>query len=254
MADIERRLVSMKVSPWSERAKWALDHHGLAYETIEHTPFLGERRLRKLVGNKGSRATVPVLIVGQEVYGDSWDIALYADREGHGTPLVPVRLADGIRKWNVLADESMAAGRGLVVAALLASPGALEEAIPWAVPPSTRWLFRPIARHATTWFAGKYELRLEDAAAQRALLCSTLETLRSALAKDAPYLLGTFSYADIVMASCLHGICPVADRYVPLGSATRRAWTRDDLAADFADLLAWRDQLYERHRGARAGA
>jgi len=248
-AEAERRLVSLNVSPWSERAKWALDHHGLAYETTEHVPFLGERRLRKLVGKRGARATVPALIVGREVLGDSWDIALYADREGKGTALVPPHLAEPIRAWNVLADETMAAGRGLVVAALLASPEALEEAVPWKVPISTRWLFRPIVRYATTWFAGKYELRFGEAAAHRTHLRSTLETLRRALAKDPPYLFGTFSYADIVMASCLQGICPVADRFVRLGPATRRVWTREDIAADFGDLVRWRDDLYERHRG-----
>ena len=41
-----RRLVSLKVSPWSERAKWALDHQRLSYQVVEHAPFLGERRLR----------------------------------------------------------------------------------------------------------------------------------------------------------------------------------------------------------------
>src|SRR6188508_1450752 len=59
-----RRLVQLYYSPWSERARWALDHHGLAYETVEHVPFLGEIRLRRIVGKKAARATVPVLIDG----------------------------------------------------------------------------------------------------------------------------------------------------------------------------------------------
>jgi hypothetical protein len=42
----ERKLVSLHVSPWSERAKWALDHHRLAYTVVEHVPIAGERRLR----------------------------------------------------------------------------------------------------------------------------------------------------------------------------------------------------------------
>jgi glutathione S-transferase len=44
----------------------------------------------------------------------------------------------------------------------------------------------------------------------------------------------------------------VADRYRELGPATRVVWTRQDLAARYADLVSWRDQLYERHRPARS--
>ena len=64
------RLFVLAVSPWSERAKWALDHHRIAYETIQHAPFLGERRLRRLVGTGKERATVPVLITGGQVHYD----------------------------------------------------------------------------------------------------------------------------------------------------------------------------------------
>src|SRR5579864_5859577 len=81
---VRRRLVSLNVSPWTERAKWALDHHRLTYEVTEHLPILGERRLRRLVGPGKPRATVPVLVAGTEVVSESWDIAVYADREGEG--------------------------------------------------------------------------------------------------------------------------------------------------------------------------
>ena len=77
---------------------------------------------------------------------------------------------------------------------------------------------------------------------------SALESLRAALSKSSPYLLGTFSYADIVMAILLQGVVPVDHVRFPLGPTMRAAWTRDDLAADFADLLAWRDRVYALHR------
>ena len=77
-----------------------------------------------------------------------------------------------------------------------------------------------------------------------------LDALRSALAKSSS-LLGAFSYADIAMATLLQGVSPVAGEYLPLGPATRAAWTRANLAADYADLLRWRDELYRTHRRAR---
>src|SRR4051812_533417 len=98
-----RKLITLKISPWSERAKWALDHHQLVYETIQHAPFLGERRLRRLVGAQKKRATAPVLLAGEQILTESWDIALYADREGKGSKLIPPDREGEIRKWNSLA-------------------------------------------------------------------------------------------------------------------------------------------------------
>lgn len=242
------RLVILSVSPWSERARWALDHHRIAYEKIQHTPFLGERRLRRLVGAGKKRATVPVLLAGEQVLTESWDIALYADRAGEGSKLIPPDREAEIRKWNDLADETMAAGRGRVIGAVLANPEALDEGLPPNVPGWIRPLLRPMGRYGMRWFARKYGLQLDGSPAQRATLRSTLEGLREAISKNPPYLLGSFSYADIVMASCLQAVSPVDNRYIRLGPAMRRVWTNEEAAAEFKDLIAWRDQLYERHR------
>lgn len=242
------RLVILKISPWTERARWALDHHRIAYETIEHTPLLGERRLRRLVGAGKKRATVPVLLAGDQVLTESWDIALYADREGKGAKLIPPDREAEIRGWNDRADETMASGRGRVIGEVLKSPEALDEGLPPNVPGWIRPLLRPLGRQGMRWFARKYGLELESSPTQLATLRSTLEALRAAISRSPPYMLGSFSYADIVMATCLQGVSPVSSRYIPLGPAMRRVWTHDEVAAEFADLVAWRDQLYERHR------
>ena len=243
-----RRLVALRISPWSERAKWALDHHRIAYTTLDHAPFVGERRLRRLVGSGKPRATVPVLLAGAEVLTESWDIARYADRHGSGSKLIPAEREAEVRRWNDLADETMAAARALVIAAMLASAEALDEGLPPGVPRALRPLLRPIGRYAMIWFARKYGARLADAQQHQAKLRSTLQTLRAALAASDPYLLGAFSYADIVMATTLQSVSPVDKRYIRLGGATQKAWTQKELAAEFADLITWRDQLYARHR------
>jgi glutathione S-transferase len=242
------RLVSLHVSPWSERARWALDHHRIAFEKIEHAPFLGERKLRKIVGAGKRRATVPVLITEERVLTESWDIALFADRVGEGTKLVPEGRVAEVRKWNSLADELMSSGRLLVIEGMLANPEALDEGLPREVPGWLRPLLRPVGRQGMRWFARKYGLRVEDRREHVAKVRAALEELRGGLAGGAQYLLGAFSYADIVMATCLQGVSPVADRFLRLGPATREAWTQREVAADVPDLIAWRDGLYERHR------
>ncbi len=144
----------------------------------------------------------------------------------------------------------MNAGRTLVLAATLGSGSALDEQGPPSIPTWLRPALRPLARAATMAFVRKYELRLEETEVPTRAVRSALERLRVGLASASPYLLGTFSYADIVMATLIQGISPVADRFVKLGPATRAAWTHATLAADFADLVAWRDALYETQRRA----
>jgi glutathione S-transferase len=249
------RLVYLPVSPFSERARWALEHHGLAYERVQHVPFLGERRLRRLVGPGPGRASVPVLLAGEERLKDSWDIALYADRVGRGAPLVPEAQREEVRAWNRRADAAMEAGRLLVTAAMLRSPGALGESLGPGVPAPLRVLLRPVARHAMGWFGRKWGVRTEEAPAALAAVRAELLGLREALARrGGKYLLGGgFSYADILMATVLQGVRPVEDRAIRLGPATRQAWTREELAGEFGDLLAWRDGLYARHRWPQQG-
>ena len=242
------RLIVLPISPWSERARWVLDHHKLAYKVSEHVPFLGERRLRRLVGPDKPKATVPVLLVDGAVISESLEIARYADRIGAGTPLLPPELEAEILRYSALADATMAEGRALVTAGMLASPGALDEALPPAFPRWLRPILRPITRYSTAWFARKYGLSLDQLDARRAKIRAALPALREGLAGGGEYLLGKFSYADIVMATALQGISPVADRYVPLGPATRAVWTQAEIAQDFADLVAWRDAVYAARR------
>jgi glutathione S-transferase len=242
------KLVSLKVSPWSERAKWALDHHGLSYRVVEHMPVIGERRLRRLVGPSKPRATVPVLVDGDRVLSESWDIAVHADRTGRGTPLIPPDREAEIRKWASTADVAMEGGRALVISGMLATPEALDEGSPPRVP---RWMkpaLRPVTRMAMRAFARKYDLPLDDDAGPLAAVRAGLDQLRAGLASGVSYLTGSFSYADIVMATLLQGIAPVADRFLRIGPGTRRAWTQDKLAKEYADLLAWRDEMYEKQR------
>ncbi len=80
---------------------------------------------------------------------------------------------------------------------------------------------------------------------------AALVTLRETLG-GRPYVLDTFTFADIAMAAPLFGVRPVDAAYVRLGDATRAAFTDEVLAREFKDLLAWRDELYAKHRKKRS--
>lgn len=244
-------LVSTWFSPWSERVRWALDHHGVKVRRVEHAPFLGERRLRRFAGNPPDRVSVPLLVDGDAVIRESWDIARWAEARGSGAPLFPAGREDEVRRLVDLADWTSDAGRGLTLAALAASSGAVDEALPPFVPGFIRPLFRPIGRYGTRWFGHKWAVEGEDEASRLRRVRSGLDQLRAALPDEAGYLLGSFSYADIACATVLQAVSPVDGKYIRLGRATRAAWTRAELAADYPDLLRWRDRLYAQHRARR---
>jgi glutathione S-transferase len=251
------RLHSLHVSSWSERARWALDHHRLPYRSVEHLPMLGERRLRRLMkqganGGGERKATVPLLVAGDVVVMESWNIARHADRMGKAAALIPSDREAAIREWSELGDRMNRSIRALVVRAMLTSPAALDESTAGIAPRPLRPLLRPIARIGLRYLARKHGLGDEDDEARHeGLLVPILDRLRGALAVlpgGSPYLLGQLSYADIVMATSLQGILPVDDRLFHLPPATRKVWTRPSLASAYADLLAWRDRLYQEHR------
>lgn len=250
MTDLPK-LVVLHVSPWSERVRWALDHHGVAYRLVQHAPFIGERRLRKMVGDNGKPATVPVWIDGAEVISQSWDIVAHADRIGRGTALIPAAQEPAIREWVRVVDAAASRGRALTMGKMLRSPGALDESLPPAFP---RWLaplLRPVTRHGSRWFARKYALDLDAVGSHEQAVIEALEQLRRGL-DGRSYLLDGFTYADIVAATLLQGIAPVGDEHIRLGPATRIVWTHDALSERFSDLLQWRDGLYRDHRGRAA--
>ena len=162
---------------------------------------------------------------------------------------MPEARKDEVKRWAEVCDAAMRGGRALVVAGLLRTPAALDESMPPGVPKWVRVLSRPINRWGTGWFGRKYGVSLADLAGPEATVRAGLAAVRAGLA-GADYLLGEFSYADIAAATLLQGVSPVADRYIEMGPATRTVWTQPGLATEFADLVAWRDELYSRRRNA----
>jgi glutathione S-transferase len=244
-------LVYIPYSPWSEKARWAIAHHGVTVEKRAHLPMVGEAALRLRARRLRGRVSVPFLAAddGARLF-DSLDIARWAEERGSGSPLFPAGADDEVSEWNRRSEAIMGAGRPRTSARVFADREALLEAVPAP-------LRRPadlgvaLGRAGVHFLARKYRFDLGEAAqrAYKRTIRDELDHLRAALAASGgEYILGRFSFADIAMAAALQFVKPVESDSLRLGPATRRAWTDPAIAPDAAELLAWRDHLYERHR------
>lgn len=242
-------LVALSYSPWSEKARWALDHHRIPYREEAHMPMLGEVLLRLRTRRVTGRITVPVLIGSSGTVSDSLAIAQRAEQTGHGPRLFPAELMGEILNWNGASEIALEAGRALVTDNFSHDEEALAEALPAAVPESLRKSLIPMARSGTRFIARKYNLGARPLEAHRDRYREQLLALRGRLAASSPYLLGRFTYADIAMAVSLQFMNPPADRYLPFQPGTRRCLYDERLTGEFGDLIRWRDSLYEKHRG-----
>lgn len=244
MADLH----AARYSPYSERARWALDHHAIPYREREYVPMLGEPMMRLRTGAWSGKITVPVFIDGKVVLRDSIGIARHADAHGAAAPLFPAAQEDAIAGWIRASDALLEAGRALLLPKLVKDRAAAADTLPTWTPRFLRPLLVPLAVNGTKYLIKKHVARGRDPQADEATIRGVLDRLRAALAGGRATLLGDFTFADVTMAAALNMVRPVEHDAVPLGAAERVAWTRADLAAAYPELLGWRDRLYASRR------
>ncbi|MCG8668189.1 MAG: glutathione S-transferase N-terminal domain-containing protein [Pseudomonadales bacterium] len=246
------KLMIFPPSPWSEKARWALDVAGLGYQLIEHVPMVSNLRARQLAGNFNPlrKFSLPIAACGAQVMDDSYSIASYAadHNKNANVDLFPQDKLTEIQYWNDLSNRMMNILRKRALPAMKTNQTLLESNLPPLVPEALRPHLTSVSKMAISYIDRKYPLSEEDT---EQVVIEGFETLRKALNQaDGDYLLGEFSYADIAMAVTLQPVKPVADKYIPLDSGTRECWTDDMLIEQFPDLIEWRDRIYQHHRSA----
>jgi glutathione S-transferase len=242
------RLIALSYSPWSEKARWALRHHGVPHREVEYVPMLGTPWLRFTTRRFSGRVTVPTLLSESgEVVMDSCDIARWAEGRGQGAPLFPAEHLDAILHWNDRSERILAAGRALATRRTSDDADAQLEALPAFIPGAVRNLARPMAQMGVRYFTLKYDTGTGTEAERLEGIHNELLALRQALS-GGDTLWGPFTFAELSMAVALQFVEPVEGHRPTLAPATRRCWRQPELAREFADLLAWRDTVYARHQ------
>ncbi|PIE19803.1 MAG: glutathione S-transferase [Proteobacteria bacterium] len=247
------QLVALSYSPWSEKARWALDHHQLTYVEQPYVPIFGELGLRVRARQLGGQISVPALLDNGAVVVGSWEIVRHLEERGGARSLIPDSGAQEVERWSELSERLLAAGRTLVTHRVSLDAEAKRESLPSQVPQSLAGMLRPLADIGIAFLRRKYGFGTAELGACEDVLAQGLLALRAALAArpeatSPATLLSRFSYADIAMALALQCVSPVDDRYITLGPASRRCWSQPRLLEQFGDLIEWRDAIYATYR------
>lgn len=246
-------LIHLPYSPWSERARWALDVRNLAHRRKVYMPMLGELALKAQIG-WSQRASVPVLLTDSGPLTDGLAMARFAEEQGSGVSLFPPGRDAEVALWYARSNAALDAARGLSLPRMLQDPAALLEMIPKGLRPAAPFGALALSRYGVARTIRKYNA-LAGEAQYTATLREVLVQLREALGPSPvdssgtpATLLGSFSYADITAAQALIAVGPHNGPYLRIGPASKRCWAMPEFAQEFADLLPWRDALYARYR------
>lgn len=233
-------LVSIAYSPWSLRARMALDLAGVDYQKQEYIPGVSEPGLRWKLGRWSGPVTVPVLFTDDGPITDSFDIAQWASDRSGGT-LVPADAVDRIRRVNEHTERVLEAGRLRTSRLVLDNPAALRESLPGPIR-ALGPVGLAIGRMSVNNLLSKYARPgLSDNEGCLRQMGEALAALKAELG-DGPTILDRLSYADLTGVAALTFVSPHPK--APLGEVVRPLWSAPDLAAAHPELVAWRDRVY----------
>lgn len=193
-------LITVPLSHYCEKARWALDHAGVRYREEPHAPLLS-----RLATHRGAGSSVPVLIHDDRSLTDSTDILMHVDALRGGDCLYP---RDTSLHGEVLALEDKfdtelgPHTRRWVYSELLPDKKQVRSLWSRGVPRIEASLVRiiaPLARHAV-----RKGYKITPASAQRSLdrVHAIFREVDQRLSDGREYLVdGRFTAADLTFAS-----------------------------------------------------
>ncbi len=224
------KLITMYLSPWSERVRWALKFKGLPYEKENYEPGVDEEKIKKLTGQN----MVPVLLADGKVIPDSSAILEWLEAAKPEPSLLPKSAKDRATAtlWEEVALNALGPhGRVMITGRLLR----IDD---------------PEAQKSGKYFAEKYGYSPFEEEQSRLTVTRILTSLKETLS-GREYLVGdTFTRADITTAAMLMLFNAAPQEFFVLTPELRFVYL-DQLGEDptFAGVFAWRDRMYKNHRG-----
>jgi glutathione S-transferase len=196
-------LVTIPISHYCEKARWALDRAGIAYEERRHLPALH----RVAVKRAGGKLTVPVLVCDEVgVLAESADIVEYADQRapaGRGSIPQDPALAAEARALAGDFDERLGpATRLWVYHRMIPHPELVTASMTAGVPAWQRTTFKVGNRALGAVISRVLTINDETAVDAEREFRSIFAAVDDRLADGRRYLVGdAFSIADLTFAA-----------------------------------------------------
>jgi glutathione S-transferase len=246
-------LIGLTYSPWTEKARWALDYCQKPYHYTEHLIFFGMPILHWKCRQFRRSLTVPVLLTQTQNFYDSLDIARYADENSQAKQsLFPAQELEQVLLWNRRSEQALDAGRSFMLVQLSGNQEALLEAVPGFLKKMLGPLAIFAARFGAWYIQRSFQSDRRTPNEAEELVREQLMELRTRLSgRGYKTILPSFSYADVAMATVVQFLEPVANEYISIGPETRRVWRMEKLAKEFPDLIEWRDRIYSEYRASK---
>lgn len=254
MTQEKPRLITFAASHFCEKARWALDWHGIAYDEIGWPPGLH----LVLAKSYGARVrTVPILLDGAEIIQGSgaiidWAESKTTDRSRSLTPTKNVSEAKDIEQR---ADDIIGPHvRRLAFAELLPDHAHLVKQALFNTASGWRRLagnmMWPVSWRAMMRL---YDLGPDAAAESRARLESELDWLDGKLADGRAHLAGDrFSRADLTVASLLANFARPRELALPHSMEGPEALAADVNRWSDRPTMRWVRGQYRAYRNSRA--
>jgi glutathione S-transferase len=218
MAPSACTLITIPISHFCEKARWALDRAGVGYEERAHLQVLHWAAVRR-AGAAGK--TVPVLVCGETVLSESADILAFADaRAPAGKRLYPddAAEADAVRSLERDFDARLGPdGRRWMYEHMRGRRALVRRYAPTGVPTWQR-LGLPIAYGTVARILDRYlDIDAETAARSLEAVRATFDEVAVRLDDGRPYLVGErFTAADLTFAALSAAVLMPPEYGVPL--------------------------------------
>jgi glutathione S-transferase len=189
------RLITIPISHYCEKARWALERAGVPYEERAHLQVLHWVAVRRAGGGR----TAPVLRCGDRVFAESADIVAFADSRGAG-------LSSGDAEIRALEDDLDARlgphGRRWMYDCMRGERALIERYGPTGVPAWQRAIV-PVGFPLVSRVIDRYlDITPESVARSLAVVHEVYDEIGSRLSDGRPYLMGDeFTAADLTFAA-----------------------------------------------------
>jgi glutathione S-transferase len=210
-------LVTIPISHFCEKARWALDRAGVAYEERPHVQGIHRIAARRA----GGGLTVPVLVRAGSVLTDSSQIVDFADsRAPADRRMYPIAIsaADRIREYERGLDEGLGPdGRLWMYDSMRGEKQLIRRYNLTSVPAWERRTFPLFAPIMTRMIDRVLGVDAESAAQAEQAVRACFDAVGERLADGRPYLMGDrFTAADLTFAALSAAVLMPPEYGVPL--------------------------------------